>query len=230
MDIHMIFRRRPTGVMTAVMLVAVLLTAALAGCSKVPGIYVYEKAGSAQSGGAKAFDPKTYVDGIWASKIIPTVQQKAVDVTAVSAAIDKDPEAAGKQYGTRSGTGSPYAFMVKGTGTVTKLDAEQPTGPMTVQVPAAAGGKAVTVTIATGPVIAGTALRDAVGFIAFGDFTNQIDYANVANAINDRVKTDVIAKAGVMGLVGKKITFAGAFSSLVPGTIFLVPTRIETAA
>jgi hypothetical protein len=40
----------------------------------------------------------------------------------------------------------------------------------------------------------------------------------------------VIAKAGVTGLVGKKITFAGAFSSLVPGTIFLVPTRIETAA
>jgi predicted lipoprotein len=86
-----------------------------------------------------------------------------------------------------------------------------------------------TLTIATGPVIAGTALRDAVG-IQFGDFTNQIDYAKVANAINDRVKTDVIAKAGVNGLTGKKITFAGAFSSLTPGTIFLVPTELQAAA
>jgi predicted lipoprotein len=223
MDIHMIFRRRPTGVMTAVMLVAVLLTAALAGCSKVPGIYVYEKAGSAQSGGAKAFDPKTYVDGIWASKIIPTVQQKAVDVTAVSAAIDKDPEAAGKQYGTRSGTGSPYAFMVKGAGTVIEIDKSVPTGPMTVQV------GDVKLTIATGPVIAGTALRDAVGFISFGDFTNQIDYAEVANQINGQVKTDVIAKVDLATVKGKKVEFYGAFANLTPGTIFLVPTELTVA-
>jgi predicted lipoprotein len=224
MDIHMILRRRHPAVLAGLVLVV-----ALAGCGKVPGIYVYEKAGSTGPGGAAAFDPKTYVDGIWASTIVPTVRQKAADVTTVSAAIAEDPEAAGKQYGTRSGTGSPYAFMVKGTGTATKIDTEAPTGPMTVEVPAAAGGKPVTLTIATGPVIAGTALRDAVG-IQFGDFTNQIDYANVANAINDRVKTEVIAKADVEDLVGKKITFAGAFSSLVPDQIFLVPTELQGTA
>ena len=221
----MIVRRRLSAV-----LAGALLLAALVGCSKVPGIYVYEKAGSTQQGGAVAFDPKTYVDGIWTSKIVPTVQQKAVEVTTVAAAIDKDPDAAGKQYGVRSGTGSPYAYMVKGTGTVTKIDTDAPTGPMTVQVPAAAGGKPVTLTIATGPVIAGTAIRDAVGFISFGDFTNQIDYAKVANAINDRVKTEVIAKTEVKSLTGKKVTFAGAFSSLTPGTIFLVPTELRAAA
>jgi predicted lipoprotein len=219
----MILRRHPSAVIAGV-----LAAAALAGCSKVPGIYVYEKAGT-QQGGAVAFDPRTYVDGIWASKIVPTVRQKAVDVTTVAAALAEDPDAAGKQYGVRSGTGSPYAYMVKGTGTVTKIDTDAPTGPMTVEVPGAAGAKPVTLTIATGPVIAGTALRDAVG-IQFGDFTNQIDYAKVANAINDRVKTDVIAKAGVNGLTGKKITFAGAFSSLTPGTIFLVPTELQAAA
>jgi predicted lipoprotein len=226
MDIHMIFRRRPAAVLAAVVLVAAP-GATLAGCGKVPGIYVYEASGT-QQGGAAPFDPKTYVDGIWASKVVPAVQ-RAVEVTEVSAAIAKDPEAAGKQYGTRAGTGSPYAFMVKGTGTVTKIDTDAPTGPLTVEVPGAAGGKPVTVTIATGPVIAGTALRDAVG-IQFGEFTNQIDYANVANALNNRVKTEVVAKADVKSLVDKKITFAGAFSALVPGQIFLVPTELQAAS
>jgi predicted lipoprotein len=97
---------------------------------------------------------------------------------------------------------------------------------MTVEIPQA-GGKPLTVAIATGPVIAGTAIRDAVGFISFGDFTNQIEYANVANEINARVKTDVIAKADVKGATGKKVTFAGAFSNLPGGSILVVPTELE---
>ena len=162
-----------------------LLLALLSACSRVPGVYVYEGEGSqAAAGGAAAFDPATYVDGIWASKIIPTV---------------------------------------------TKVDTEAVTGPVTVEVPGAAGAKAVTLNIATGPVIAGTALRDGVGFIAFGDFTNQIAYADVANQINARVKTDVIAKVDVGALTGKKVTFHGAFSQLAPGQIFLVPTELAVA-
>ena len=44
-------------------------------------------------------------------------------------------------------------------------------------------GAAGTITIATGPVITGSALRDAAG-ITFGEFTNQIDYQNVGTARN----------------------------------------------
>jgi predicted lipoprotein len=204
---------------------AIAVALAVSACSKLPGIYVYEKDGQA-AGASGATDPKTYVDDNWAQKIVPTVHDKAVDVTTVAAAIDQDPAAAGKQYGQQAGTGSPYAFMVKGTGTVTDVDTEAPTGPVTVEVP---GKTPLKVTIATGPVIAGTALRDAVGFIAFGDFTNQIDYAEVANQINDRVKTDVIAKVDRAALKGKKVEFYGAFSALAPGTIFLVPTELAVS-
>lgn len=207
----------------------VLLPAAGAGCARVPGVYVYESTESAGSGKAGGpADAKTYVDESWQAKIVPTVHDKAADITTVAAALAKDPAAAGKQYGHQAGTGSPYAFMVKGSGTVTKVDTEAPTGPMTVEVPQA-GGKPLTITIATGPVIAGTAIRDAVGFISFGDFTNQIQYADVANQINNRVKTDVIAKAAPTSLDGKKITFYGAFSALAPGQIFLVPTELQAS-
>jgi predicted lipoprotein len=204
----------------------VLLVFSPAGCAHVPGVWTYESEGSAKR--TEAFDARTYVDGVWASKIVPTVRQKAVDVGTVAAAIAKDPEAAGRQYGHQAGTGSPYAYLVKGSGTVTKIDTSVPTGPMTVEVPQA-GGKPLTVTIATGPVIAGTALRDGVGFISFGDFTNQIAYADVANKINDRARTDVIAKVDLKSVTGKKVTFAGAFSALAPGTIFLVPTELRVA-
>jgi predicted lipoprotein len=209
---------------------AFLLVGALgSACAKVPGVYVYEKRGQAAAGKQGAADPKTYVADNWASKIVPTVHDKAVDVTTVAAAISKDPDAAGKQYGHQAGTGSPYAYMVKGSGTVTDVDTSVPTGPMTVEVPQA-GGKPLKLTVATGPVIAGTAIRDAVGFISFGDFVNQIDYADVANQINARVKTDVIGKVDLAGIKGKKVDFYGAFSELTPGLIFLVPTELTVAS
>jgi predicted lipoprotein len=202
-----------------------LVAAFAAGCTKVPGVDVYEKRGQAAAGKQGATDPKTYVAKNWAAKIVPTVHDKAVDVTTVAAAIAKDPAAAGKQYGHQAGTGSPYAYLVKGSGTVTDLDTSVPTGPMTVEVPQP-GGKPLRLTVATGPVIAGTAIRDAVGFISFGDFTNQIDYADVANQINARVKTDVISKVDLASIKGKKVDFYGAFSALTPGLIFLVPTEL----
>jgi predicted lipoprotein len=224
MDIHMASTPRRFAAVVGLLLVPVL-----AACARVPGVYVYEsdRAGGAAAGDA-AGDPKGYVAGAWSAKIVPTVHEKAAEVTTVAAAIAEDPEAAGKQYGHQAGTGSPYAFMVKGAGTVREVDKSAPTGPMTVEVPRA-GGKPLTVTIATGPVIAGTAVRDAVGFIAFGDFTNQIAYAEVANEINSRVKTDVIAKLDLASLTGKKVAFYGAFSALAPGQIFLVPTELAVA-
>jgi len=206
-----------------------LVAALMAGCSKVPGVYVYEKDGqaaAAKAGGGA--DPKAYVAENWAAKIVPTVHAKAVDVTTVAAAIAKDPAAAGKQYGHQSGTGSPFAYLVKGEGTVTDLDTSVPTGPMTVEIDQK-GGKPLKVSIATGPVIAGTAIRDAVGFIGFGDFTNQIDYAEVANQINLKAKSEVLAKVDLRSIKGRTVAFYGAFSALSPGTMFVVPTELSVS-
>jgi predicted lipoprotein len=226
MDIHNMALTPRRGAAVA----GLLLVAALSACARVPGVYVYEKSGTGNSAAEQATDPTSYVAANWAKKIVPTIHDKAVEITTVAAAIAKDPDAAGKQYGHQTGTGSPYAFMVKGSGTVAKVDTAAPTGPMTVEVPSSGGGAPLTIAVATGPVIAGTAIRDAVGFIAFGDFTNQIAYANVANEINNKVKTDVLAKVDRASLAGKKISFYGAFSALAAGQIFLVPTELEVAS
>lgn len=205
--------------------IAAIAVAALTACGRVPGVYTYESKASAAAPGAAAFNAKTYVDGIWTSKVVPTVHSKATDAATLLPAITANPTAAGKRYGRQAGTGGPYSFLVKGTGKVTKVDTSVPTGPVTV-APSGTSARGEKVFLATGPVIAGTSLRDAVGFIDFSQFTNQLDYANVATQLNNRVKTDVLGKVDRKSLVGKQVSFEGAFSLLDPANILVVPTSL----
>jgi predicted lipoprotein len=214
---------RQWGPAAAMLVLATSFTA----CSRVPGVYTYEGP-SKVAQAAAGFNAKKYVDSIWSAKVMPTVHRKAVDIETLLAALAANPSAAAKKYGTTSGVGSPPAFLVKGTGTVAKVDTSSPTGPITVALPhpKPAPGR---VTLLTGPVLAGTAIRDAVGFISFGQFPNQIDYANVATQLNNRVKTDVVAKVDRASLKGKRVAFEGAFTLLVPSAISIVPTSLQVA-
>jgi len=193
----------------------------LAGCS-VPGLWVYEPAG-ASTGTGTAPDPAAYADEIWASEVVPTVSEKAVDAPVLLPAIDADAAAAGEQYGVPSVSGGAPTFMVKGTGTVTEVDTEDPQGPVTVDL---GGGQSIRIT--TGPVITGTALRDAMQ-IGFGEFTNQLDYQNVGTALNNKAKTDVIAGVDVAGLEGKTLAFEGAFAASNIDDILVVPTMLTVS-
>ncbi len=153
-----------------------------------------------------AFNAKTYVEELWDSKVVPLIQTDPIDVATVLDAIAKDPEAAGKQYGHRAGEGQPWTYLVKGEGKVTALDVASRHGTATVET--TIDGKPTPVVLQVGPVIFGTALRDALPFIAFGDFVNQIDYAEVSRALNDRA-TAGFAKE-MAGAEGKTVSFAGA--------------------
>ncbi len=219
-------KRRRASLLATALLVAVGLT----GCAKVPGVYVYVPAGdtAAAAGGAQTFDATTYVDGIWKSRVLPTVEKDAVEAAVLLPALDADQEDASQKYGHQAGTGSPYAFLVRGSGTVTKVDAEAPTHPATVRLDGVKGGTD-SVQVVTGPVIAGTALRDAVGFVKFSDFTNQLDYADAGTQLNEKVKSDVLATVDASSLEGKKVTFEGAFSLVAPGVVLVVPTSLTVA-
>jgi predicted lipoprotein len=215
----------------ATALAVVLVVGTAAGCSKVPGVYTYVPAGQAAGGGQgpAAYDAKKYVSGIWSSKVLPTVAKDAVPATTLLPALEADQEGASKKYGNQAGTGSPYAFLLRGTGTVTGTDTESPSHPVTIKVDGLSGKTAI-VQVVTGPVIAGTALRDGVKFIKFGDFTNQLNYADAATELNNKVKTEVLSKVKAADLVGKKVTFAGAFSLVAPGSVAIVPTELAAAS
>jgi predicted lipoprotein len=196
------------------------------GCARVPGVYVYENADAASRANAK-FDAVSYVNDIWSSKVVPTVQDKAVDAPTLLSALKSDPAGTGPKYGRQAAAGGPYSYLIKGTGTVTKVS-DAPTGPVTVEV---TGPDAkYEITIATGPVIPGTALRDAVGFIDFSQFTNQLDYADVATQLNEKVKSEVVGKIDKASLTGKQVTFAGAFTALGPNAASVVPTELTVTS
>jgi len=79
----------------------------------------------------------------------------------------------------------------------------------------------------TGPVILGTSVRDAAGFIEFTNFANQLDYADVSNELNQRVLDTVIAPLDLEALPGRTITVHGAWTPAGGALPEIVPLLLE---
>ena len=171
--------------------------------------------------GREVFDAAAYGEKNYDAKVVPAIEKKAVALDTLVPALKKDPDAAGKQYGSRQGS-SPYNYAVTGEGTAGKAE----NGLLPVKVKGADGA---TVNVQIGPAINGTSLRDAVGFITFNQFVNQVDYADAATALNNQVKAKVLKGLEPASLEGKKVSFTGAFTSLVPNTITVTPIRLEVS-
>jgi len=184
------------------------------------------------------FSPEDYVDEIWDSRVLPTYQEKAQDITTLLAAIEADQEAAIEQYGSRSGTGS-YSFMIHGTGKIVTFDTSSRAGLATVDLDPADGTPDLSLTI--GPLIKisqRASVRDAVGFIQYGNFVNQQEFAGVANAMGERItlmiaaalgaeSVDAIQEIDPASVEGKTVSFTGAFSLDDLENIIVVPVQFE---
>ena len=147
-----------------------------------------------------------FVDGIW-TKLVPLFEEEAQDVAKVLPEIHADPNAAGEKYGRREAT-NPYNYMVKGTGKVTEINMVSAAGTAIVEIP----GLDEKVALQIGPVIRGTALRDATGLVSFNQFSNQLDYADVSKEMNSRALKTAFAAVPAASLAGKSVTFYGAFT------------------
>jgi predicted lipoprotein len=137
-----------------------------------------------------AFDAKTFAADRW-DRVL--TEAKASAVSAMDGC--GRPDAPAK------------AVFVRGQGVASRVDRSSRVGRLPVMLP---GGRAVTLEV--GPVIQGTTVRDALSFVHYSDFTNQLDYADAANALNDRVLAllDVVDLEAVAGRV---VTFVGACST-----------------
>ena len=173
---------------------------------------------AAQSKGAQ------FADGVWDSKVLPAIQEKAQDIAKILPEIRADPEAAGQKYGRREAT-NPYNYMVKGTGKVLEVNTKSQAGTVILEIP----GLSEKVTLQIGPVVRGTALRDATGHVSFNQFTNQLEYADVSKEMNSRaIKTAVGGIDPAFSCAGKTITFFGAFTfdPRSKGPVLITPTKI----
>ena len=143
------------------------------------------------SGQNRPFDAGQYVDSIWNAKVLPAISAGAVDLTELL----------------RPASHPAGAVLVKGEGRVLRVDASSPTGMLTIDVEPYDGRPDAAVEI--GPVIRGTTLRDALPFIQFSQFVNQLQFAQVGNALNDRVSA-ALASFPNRELAGTIVAFSGA--------------------
>lgn len=139
------------------------------------------------------------------AKLLPLIAEKALPVADLRAAIASDLEAAGKAHGNRgAGEGAAWAFAVKGSGKV--ISANLQSRARVAELDTNGDGTA-DLTLALGPVIKGTALRDVAPFYNFNDFHDQIEFAKLARALNDKVSATLVLPEG--DITGKTLTFEG---------------------
>jgi len=179
---------------------------------------------SAESG---EFDSAGYETQNWQSKVLPELKDHAVDIRLVLKGLEVDPEAARSQWGHRQEETAPYSFIVTGSAAVKAVDLESAAATAEVDLAAPAEGAKVLVQI--GPVIRSSAIRDSLSFVHFGDFTNQVDFANLSRALNSHVKTVVLEGLDRDHLVGKTLKFTGAFVEAEDGTVLITPAVLEVA-
>lgn len=191
---------------------------------------------------SEAFDPVRYVDGIWDSRVIPTIDEKAVDLSTVLAAMKTDGQglavkddliAVAQQYGLIT-VGEAHVYLVKGEAKVISVDTSSSLGLMEVQ-PIGYEGP-IQLLVYLGPRIPSdeTSVRDGVGFINYGDFKEQTEFGKVGAEINRRVISQAYASVDKEQIVGKTITFWGAMTirtfnlvNIDLKKVTIVPVRVE---
>jgi predicted lipoprotein len=166
-----------------------------------------------------AFEPRTYAEQAW-PKIVDEAARDAVGVSEAAALAAAH---------TASGAPGRKSVFVRATGTVSEIDRRSRVGVARVRLDA--GTSPPELAVQVGPVVRGTALRDAASFIRFTDFANQFDFAAVSSALHERVLRDVVGRLDLDALVGRQVTVIGA-TALPPGgeaaaTLEIVPLRIQ---
>lgn len=147
------------------------------------------------------------IDQLWQQKLVPQIQAEARPLATLMTSLKsaKDFDTACQQYGYRSQAENPCVFSVSVQGDVTALNTTSRSGKMTVK-----DESGDSVTIQTGPIIRGTALRDAYRGASYQDFNDQVLFGDYGKAINQHA-------SGLMQQfapkVGDKVKVTGVFSS-----------------
>jgi predicted lipoprotein len=164
------------------------------------------------------FDADRYVDENWSETIVPALRADAVDVDSLLERLESiDPEE-------HAEIGAD-ARAVRGTGRVLSLDDASQARLLRVDAPPYDGVDDYALQI--GPVIRGTALRDAVPSISFDQFVNQLEYAGVARSLNDRLVETLLSDMNFEDLVGSEIYFVGVLPLRNLEMLMITPIEIH---
>ncbi|MCX7286596.1 MAG: DUF2291 domain-containing protein, partial [Rhodobacterales bacterium] len=189
-------------------LFALGLMAALA----LPGCKIVKTVPGAETAAAEAGEAgddariAALLDKTYDAELLPLIA-KGLPVADLRTALAGGLDVAGKAHGHEgSGEGAAWNFAVKGEGKVVEANLTSRARKAMVDTD---GDGAADLTLQLGPVIKGTSLRDVAPFYKFGDFRDQIEFAKLARALNDRASGALAVPKG--DLVGKTVSFSGTF-------------------
>ena len=174
------------------------------------------------------FDAASFVKDNWESKIIPDIKDNAAELDDVLTALAADSAAASRQYGTRKEESSPYNFIVKGSFPVKELNRESAAGLLVLDREDLGSGAYCSMQI--GPVIKKSAVRDSLSFISFGDFANQIEYANISREINFHIRDNIVSVIGESFPENSSVSFFGVFTFDKSGKVLITPVILDIVA
>jgi predicted lipoprotein len=167
---------------------------------------------------SEQFDAATYVEENWSGSILPALRNGAVDIGTILENLRGLEEE-------RLAELASAVRIVEGRGRVMSLDDASRARLLRVDAPPYDGNEDYALQI--GPVIRGTALRDAVPSISFNQFVNQLEYANVARSLNERLVDSVLNDLDPEALVGSEITFVGVLPLRNPDVLMITPIEIR---
>jgi predicted lipoprotein len=213
-----------------VLLAACALTLALAVCRVT---VVYDAVPPpVEAGGEAAVEltiAERYCADNWESKILPVVEERAIDLYTFVEGLRGDLPALGAAHAARANETSAWSFCLDGRAKVLEVEnAEAVTKKRLVLDVAPYDGQA-DLKAQISSVIKTNAVRDAVGFLKLDDFANQVEFAELTKAFNARLQADLIKGLDAAALVGKEIEVLGCVS--VTGKageeVLVVPIRID---
>lgn len=162
------------------------------------------------------------LDSTLDSQLLPLIRSKATAAADLRAAIAGGLDTAGATSGNRgAGESAAWNFAIEGQGKV--VEANLKSRARTAGLDIDGDGK-TDLTLQLGPVIKGTSLRDVAPIYDFNDFRDQIEFAKLGRAINDRVSAALTLPDG--DLIGQTIEFTGAVT-VKAGTDLWLVTVIE---
>ncbi|OHE71905.1 MAG: hypothetical protein A2413_20715, partial [Treponema sp. RIFOXYC1_FULL_61_9] len=132
-----------------------------------------------------SFDAKAYVGELWDARLLPYSTEKSTELSSLLERLAADEAGASREFGRRQvAEGAPFNFAVRGEARVLKVNTESRVGIAELDLlsaPGAAGDGKADALLQIGPVFKGSSIRDALPFVSFDDFVNQLDYAALSN-------------------------------------------------
>lgn len=182
--------------------------------------------GNVISSGEKAVDLAQYMEEYLEPAILPEINERRTDLSALLESAESGWDAAGETYGVRKGEiGAKYNFIVHDTVTVMEVNNKSKVGFILVECENLQ--TKYTLKITTGPVLRGTAIRDSLKCVDFNQFVNQMDYAGLANELNKFGNENMLKNTDIATLTGKTIEFTGSFTQPEADEITIMPIFME---